>query len=58
MYEYTIQYQYDECKGIKIIRADDDEQAIAIMWKQLNNYMNLAMAYQKSKIIDVREVEN
>ena len=38
-----------------IIMADDEQQAITIMWKKLNPLMDLAMAYQKSKIIDVRE---
>lgn len=48
---YTIEYQYATYSGTEIVQAEDEEQAIAIMWKRLRRYMTIPMAYQSVKVI-------
>ncbi len=53
MNRYTIKYQYGTYSGTETVWADDGEQAITLMWRNLRPYMTLGMAYQSAKIIDV-----
>ncbi len=56
MYEFTIQYWYLGTTATLKIQADDDQQAISLMWLKLNPFFSLEMAYQKSRILDVRQI--
>lgn len=51
MNTYTIEYHFGTYEGIEVVRATDEEHAIARMWKRLNP--TLAMAYKSARIIDV-----
>lgn len=51
MYRYEIRYYYGSYNGTRIIYADDDEQAIAQMWRELRPHMSLGMASQGQEII-------
>ncbi len=53
MNKYIIEYHYGSYSGIREIWADDEESAIAKMWRQMRNDMTLPMAYQSAKVIDV-----
>jgi len=54
MNEYTIRYKYGSYVGEKVVRSDNEKQAIAKMWRQLDPYMSLTAAYQSAKVIKVR----
>jgi len=54
MNRYTIRYQYGTYEGVEIVWANDEEDAIAKMWRRLRKYMTLPMAYQFAEIIDVK----
>ena len=56
MYEFTIQYWYSDTTGTMLIVADDDQKAISALWKKLNPFYSLEMAFQKSRILDVRQL--
>jgi hypothetical protein len=53
MLKYTIRYQYADYSGHRTVFADDDAQAIAKMWHELERRgeLGLAMAYKSAEII-------
>ena len=51
--KYTIQYQYGSYSGEREIYANDEDEAISLMWKLLKKDMTLSMAYKSAKIINV-----
>jgi len=53
MNKYTIEYCYGSYSGTRTVWADDSEEAVSKMWRELKPYMTLGMAYQSAKIIDV-----
>ncbi len=53
MNKYIIRYYYGSYSGIREVYADDEETAIANMWRILRKDMTLPMAYQSEEIIDV-----
>lgn len=53
MNKYTIRYYYGSYSGIREVYADDEEAAIAKMWRMLRKDMILPMAYQSEEVIDV-----
>lgn len=55
MNKFTIKYCYGDYSGIQIIYADDADEAIAKMWRQLRPHMSLSMAYTSAKIISTEE---
>ncbi len=58
MLKYSIRYQYADYAGTRTVFADDDEQAIAKMWAELERRgeLGLPMAYQHAEIIRRDEV--
>lgn len=55
MYKYTIKYQYGTYSGTREIYADDEDQAIAKLWRELTRYSTLSMAYRSATIISTEE---
>lgn len=55
MNKYTIKYYYGDYSGIRIIYADDKEEAISNMWRSLKKNMQLPMAYQSCEILEIEE---
>lgn len=53
MNKYIIRYYYGSYSGIREVYADDEDTAIAKMWRMLRRDMTLPMAYQSEEIIDV-----
>lgn len=54
MNKYTIEYQYATYSGTEIVYANDGDEAISKMWRNLRQYMTLPMAYKSAKIVDVQ----
>ncbi len=53
MNKYTIEYQYATYSGTREVWADDEDEAIAKMWRSLRRDMTLGMAYQSARVINV-----
>lgn len=53
MNKYTIKYQYGTYSGTITVWADEEDEAIAKMWRGLSRDMTLSMAYQSATVIDV-----
>lgn len=45
-YRFTVRYQYADYSGRRVVWAQDHEQAIARVKRQLRPSMTLAMAYE------------
>lgn len=56
MNRYTIEYQYGPYSGTRTVWADDEDEAIAKMWRILSKDMTLPMAYKSAKVIDVEYI--
>lgn len=57
MNKYTIAYQYGTYSGTETIWADDEEQALALLWERLRPHMGLSMAYQSARIVDINPAD-
>ena len=53
MNKYTIEYQYGTYSGTRTVWADDEDEAVAKMWRLLSKDMTLGMAHKSAKVIDV-----
>jgi hypothetical protein len=57
MNRYTIVYQYGTYTGTESVVAVSEEQAIAKMWKRLQRFTTLPMAYQYAKVTNVEPIK-
>ena len=55
MYKYTIKYYYATYEGVRVVWADDEEQAVAKMWRMLSRDMTLSMASKSYEILNVEK---
>jgi len=53
MNKYTIEYQYGTYSGTRVIWADDEDEAVAKMWRLLSRDMTLGMAYKSATVVAV-----
>ena len=57
MPKFRIRYQYGSYKGERTIFADDSEEAIAKMWRNLQQDMTLPMAYKSQEVLEESDDE-
>lgn len=57
MYKFEIKYYFGSYSGTRTIFAEDEETAVAKMWRELKPYMSLSMAYQSHEVLSCEEYD-